>query len=70
MTGRDLSGKLHYIGMEKAVRLLAIRENLAKTEDLAIMSIEEVCDLVAEKYEIVYAESEKIGLVKKMISKH
>lgn len=65
MTGRDLSEKLNYTGMEKAIRRLAMKEKLAPVEQIALMSEVEVCDLIVEKYEVVYAESEELGLVKK-----
>ena len=65
MTGRDFSEKLNYIGMEKAIRRLAIKEKLAPVEQIALMSEVEVCDLIVGKYEVVYAETDKLGLVKK-----
>lgn len=64
MRGRDLSEKLNYLGMERAVRKLAIDEKLAAAEDIAVMSGLEVCELVMEHYEIVYAERERVGLVR------
>lgn len=65
MDARELSGKLNYTGMERAVRRLALADNLASAEEIAVMSEIEVCDLIAAEYEMVYAESEEIGLVKK-----
>lgn len=65
MDGRDLSSKLQYIGMEKAVRKLAIDSKLATMEEIAVMSEIEVCDLVMKDYELVYAENEELGLVRK-----
>lgn len=65
MTGRDLKDKLNYVGMSKGIRKLALDEKLATAEDLAVMDEIEVCDLIAEEYEFVYAESEEIGLVRK-----
>lgn len=63
--GRTLSSKLNYIGMERAVRRLAIEEKLTDVEKIAVMSELEVCELVARSYELVYAESEEVGLVRK-----
>ena len=65
MTGRELSDKLNYIGMETAVRKLALKEKLASAEEIAVMSELDVCDLISKHYELVFSESENIGLVKK-----
>ena len=59
MTGRELSENLNYLGMSSGIRKLALKEKLATAEELA------VCDLVANEYELVYAENEEIGLVRK-----
>lgn len=64
MTGRELASKLNYLGMERDVRKLALKDHPDMTQKIAIMSDVEVCDLVAEDYEMIYAESEEIGLVK------
>ena len=63
MDGRELESKLNYIGMSRGVRKIALDDNLASAEELAVMSEVEVCDLVAQNYQLVYAESEEIGLV-------
>lgn len=65
MTGRELSENLNYSGMSSGIRKLALKEKLATAEDLAVMNEVEVCDLVANEYELVYAENEEIGLVRK-----
>ena len=65
MTGRELSGNLNYLGMSSGIRKLALKEKLATAEELAVMNEVEVCDLVANEYELVYAENEEIGLVRK-----
>lgn len=65
MTGRELSDKLNYTGMERAVRELALKEKLASAEEIAVMSELDVCDLISEHYEMVFSESENVGLVKK-----
>lgn len=64
MTGRDLSEKLNYLGMEKDIRKLALTEKMATPDEIALLSAVEVCELVAEKYDIVFAESDCVGLVK------
>ncbi len=63
MTGRELSDKLNYIGMERNIRRLALDDKLATAEKIAVMTEIEVCDLIVEKYTVVYTEAEKIGLV-------
>lgn len=65
MTGRELSDKLNYIGMERNLRKLALDENLATAEKIAVMTEVEVCNLVMKKYAVVYAEADSIGLVAK-----
>ena len=65
MDGRTLSEKLNYTGMERAVRKLAIDEKLAPVEKIAVMSELEVCNLVGQTYEMVYAEQEEVGLVRR-----
>lgn len=63
MDGRELSEKLNYTGMVKAARQLAIKDKLAPIEELAGMSELEICGLIAENYQLVYAENEEVGLV-------
>lgn len=65
MTGRELSEKLNYLGMERKIRKLALEEKMETAEKIAVMSEVEVCDLVSNEYEIVYSENEEIGLVRK-----
>ena len=65
MTGRDLQENLNYIGMERGIRRLAIKEKLAKTEEVAVMSTNEVCNLIAQEYVNLSSESEELILVKK-----
>lgn len=64
MVGQQLSDKIYYAGMERDLRRLAINDKLAPVEKIACMTEGEICDLVAKKYEMVFAESEKVGLVK------
>lgn len=49
--------------MIRGVRKIALDDKLATAEELAVMSEVEVCDLVAQNYQLVYAEDEEIGLV-------
>ena len=64
MDGRELWSKLNYTGMSRGVRRIALDDKLASAEELAVMSEVEVCDLVAQNYQLVYAENEEIGLVR------
>ena len=63
MNGRELESKLNYLGMHRGIREIALDDKLAPVEELAVMSEVEVCDLVAQNYQLVYAEDEEIGLV-------
>lgn len=63
MNGGELESKLHYLGMKRGVRTIALDDKLASAEELAVMSEVEVCDLVAQNYQLVYAEDKNIGLV-------
>lgn len=65
MTGKELSSKLLYTGMEEGIRNLALKEKLATLTELAVMSESAVRDLVLTQYKVVFAEDEKILLVKK-----
>lgn len=64
MTGRELSDKMIYMGMERALRRLAVKDKLAPLEKIAYMTEIEICDLAVKNYEVVFTEDEKIGLVK------
>lgn len=63
MNGRELESKLNYLGMSRGIRRIALDDKLASVEELAVMSEVEVCNLVAQNYQLVYAEDEKLGLV-------
>lgn len=65
MTGRELSEKLNYLGMERGIRKLALEDKMATAEEIAVMSEIDVCELISKEYELVYSESEEIGLVHK-----
>lgn len=65
MTGRELSEKLNYLSMERGIRKLALEDKMATAEEIAVMSEIDVCELISKEYELVYSESEEIGLVHK-----
>lgn len=64
MTGRELLDKLNYLGMERGIRELALEEKLESAEKIAVMSTLDVCELISNTYELVYSESEELGLVR------
>ena len=64
MTREKLLNSINYIGQEKDLRKLLILDKKAEAEEVALMTQEEVCELIAEDYEMIYSQSETIGLVK------
>lgn len=65
MNGRDLNDCLLYVGMVKDARKLAFKDKMATAEELALMSEQEICDLIAQNYDIVMSEDEKVLLIPK-----
>jgi len=65
MIGEELEECLHYTGMIRAIRKLAFTDKLADAEKLALMTTDEVCDLVAKKYDVLASEGERLILVQK-----
>lgn len=65
MYGRDLNDRLLYAGMVKDARKLAFKDKMATAEELALMSEQEICDLIAQNYDIVMSEDEKVLLIPK-----
>ena len=65
MNGRDLSDRLRYMGMIRDARKLAFKDKMATAEELALMSELEICDLIAQNYDIVMSEDEKVLLIPK-----
>lgn len=65
MDGKELSEKLCYLGMQKDARKLALKDKMAPTEDIAVMTELEICDLIVERYIVVMCESEDILLIPK-----
>lgn len=56
---------VNYSEKEVALRKFAIEEKLTSVEEIAVMSLSEVCELFEEKYEIAYHNNDEIGLVYK-----
>lgn len=65
MNGRDLNDRLLYAGMVKDARKLAFKDKMATAEELALMSEQEICDLISQNYDIVMSEDEKVLLIPK-----
>lgn len=65
MNGRDLNDCLLYAGVVKDARKLAFKDKMATAEELALMSEQEICDLIAQNYDIVMSEDEKVLLIPK-----
>lgn len=65
MNGRDLNDCLLYAGMIKDARKLAFKDKMATAEELALMSEQEICDLIAQNYDTVMSEDEKVLLIPK-----
>ena len=51
--------------MVKDARKLAFKDKMATAEELALMSEQEICDLIVQNYDIVMSEDEKVLLIPK-----
>lgn len=56
---------INYVGMERDARRIILKDNLAKAEDVAIMTDIEVYEILLQKYEVVMCEPEEILLIEK-----
>ena len=65
MDARELYNSINYTGMERDARKIVLKNNLAKAEDVAIMTDLEVYEILLKKYEVVMSEREKILLIDK-----
>ena len=65
MDARELANHINYLGMERCARKIILKDNLAKAEDIAIMTDLEVYDILLQKYEVVMCEHENILLIDK-----
>ena len=63
----ELQNAINYTGQERGIRKLAISDKLAKAEDVAVMTCEDVCALVEKKYKFIAAMNggEELLLVEK-----
>ena len=65
MDARELYNRINYTGMERDARKIVLKNNLAKAEDVAIMTDIEVYEILLQKYEVAMSEREKILLIEK-----
>ena len=65
MDARELYNRINYTGMERDARKIVLKNNLAKAEDVAIMTDIEVYEILLKKYEVVMSEREEILLIAK-----
>ena len=63
MDARELNSHVMYTGMERDARAILLKDNLATTEELALMTSLDVFDRLLEKYEVVMCEPEDILLI-------
>ena len=65
MDARELYNRINYTGRERDARKIVLKNNLAKAEDVAIMTDIEVYEILLQKYEVAMSEREKILLIEK-----
>lgn len=67
MTGVALNDCVNYTGQEYALRKLCLSRNLISSDRLALLTLEEVCSIVADNFDIlaVCKGGERILLVEK-----
>ena len=65
MDARELYNRINYTGMERDARKIVLKNNLAKAEDVAMMTDIEVYEILLQKYEVVMSEREEILLIAK-----
>lgn len=65
MDARELANRINYSSMERCARKIVLKDNLAKAEEIAIMTELEVYEKLLQKYEVVMSEREEILLIAK-----
>lgn len=66
MDARELyHNHINYVGMERDARRIILKDNLAKAEEVALMTDIEVYETLLKKYEVVMCASENILLIDK-----
>ena len=69
MKGMNLASKINYMGQERKARQLLMDDKLKTAQEVALMTLEEVCDAVLVKYQVVAVEDEDIILLDKEFAK-
>ena len=69
MNGMNLASKINYMGQERKARQLLMDDKLKTAQEVALMTLEEVCDAVLVKYQVVAVEDEDIILLDKEFAK-
>lgn len=65
MTGSELSQRINYLTQERQARALLIEKNIKTERQVALMTIEDVCGALLEKYQVVACGGEDIILIDK-----
>ena len=65
----NLASKINYMGQERKARQLLMDDKLKTAQEVALMTLEEVCDAVLVKYQVVAVEDEDIILIDKEFAK-
>ena len=65
MTGRELMEAMTRTGQERAARRLVIESRLVTPEKAAVMTCEDICDVIAKEYVMVGRGEDRIMLVRK-----
>lgn len=65
----SLASKIIYMGQERKARQLLIDDKLKTVQEVALMTLEEVCAAVLVKYQVVAVEDEDIILLDKEFAK-
>ena len=69
MKDMNLASKIKYMGQERKARQLLIDDKLKTVQEVALMTLEEVCNAVLVKYQVVAVENEDIILLDKEFAK-
>ena len=69
MKGMNLASKINYMCQERKARQLLMDDKLKTAQEVALMTLEEVCDAVLVKYQVVAVEDEDIILLDKEFAK-
>lgn len=69
MKDMNLASKIKYMGQERKARQLLIDDKLKTVQEVALMTLEEVCNAVLVKYQVVAVEDEDIILLDKEFAK-